>query len=152
MLTFFNHDVIDDGANGSGDGCAGWCRWCEQHGRRQWRSDDGIVMQVLSNNGQQGGLAGLAKAFQDKGLGEQMASWVGTVQNQPISTDQIKNVFGGVQPGQIAGQLGMNEHQAAGGLADLLPQMADKFTPGGHVPQGDLMEQGLALLKGKFFG
>lgn len=111
-----------------------------------------VVTQMLSNNGQQGGLAGLAKTFQDKGMGDQIASWIGNGQNLPISVDQIKNVLGSGQLGQIASQLGMDEQQAAGGLADLLPQVVDKLTPGGQVPQGDLMEQGLALLKGKFFG
>lgn len=111
-----------------------------------------VVTQMLSNTGQQGGLAGLAKMFQDKGMGEQIASWIGTGQNQSVSADQIKNVLGSGQLGQIARQLGMDEQQAAGGLAGLLPQVVDTLTPGGQIPQGDLMEQGLALLKGKLFG
>lgn len=110
-----------------------------------------VVLQMLSNSGQQGGLAGIAKMFQDKGMGDQIASWIGTGQNQSISADQIRNVFGGGQLGQIASQLGLNEQQAAGGLAELLPQVVDKLTPNGEMPQGDLMEQGLALLKGKLF-
>lgn len=112
----------------------------------------GVVMQMLSNQGQGGGLAGLVKAFQDKGMGDQVASWVGTGQNLPISPEQIKAVLGSGQLGQIAGQLGMNEQQAAGGLADMLPQVVDKLTPNGQIPQGDLMAQGLELLKGKLFG
>lgn len=108
------------------------------------------VMQLLSN---QGGLAGLVQAFQDKGLGELIASWIGSGRNLPISPEQLKNVLGGSQLGQIAGQLGMNESQAAGGLADLLPQVIDKLTPDGQMPQGDdLLAQGLTLLKGKLFG
>ena len=100
-----------------------------------------VVMQMLSNNSQSGGLAGLAKAFQDNGLGEQVASWIGTGQNLPVSAEQIRQV------------LGMNEQQAAGGLADLLPQVVDKLTPGGQMPQGeDLMAKGLELLKGRLFG
>ena len=112
-----------------------------------------VVMQMLSNNSQSGGLAGLAKAFQDNGLGEQMASWIGTGQNLPVSAEQIRQVLGSGQLGQIASQLGMNEQQAAGGLADLLPQVVDKLTPGGQMPQGeDLMAKGLELLKGRLFG
>ncbi|MFP5419094.1 MAG: YidB family protein [Gammaproteobacteria bacterium] len=111
-----------------------------------------VVTQMLSNTGQQGGLAGLAKMFQDKGMGEQIASWIGTGQNQSVSADQIKNVLGSGQLGQIARQLGMDEQQAAGGLAGLLPQVVDTLTPGGQIPQGDVLEQGLALLKGKLFG
>lgn len=111
------------------------------------------AMQLLSNTGQNGGLVGLVQAFQDKGLGELIASWIGTGQNLPVSPEQIKAVLGGGQLGQIAGQLGMNESQAAGGLADLLPQVIDTLTPNGQMPQGDdLMAQGLVLLKGKLFG
>ena len=112
-----------------------------------------VVMQMLSKNGQHGGLAGLVQAFQNKGLGDQMASWIGTGQNLPISPEQIKSVLGGGQLGQLASQLGMDEQQAAGGLADLLPQVIDKVTPNGQMPQSDdLMAQGLELLKGKLFG
>lgn len=112
-----------------------------------------VVMQLLSNQGGNGGLAGLVQAFQDKGLGELIASWIGTGQNLPVSPDQIKAVLGGGQLGQIAGRLGLNESQTAGGLADLLPQVIDSLTPNGQMPQGDdLMAQGLSLLKGKLFG
>ena len=113
----------------------------------------GVVMQMLSGNGQAGGLAGLVKTFQEKGLGDQMASWIGTGENQPVSSDQIKTALGDEQLGQIASQLGMDQNQAAGGLAAMLPQVIDKLTPNGRVPQGnDLMAQGLELLKGKLFG
>lgn len=112
-----------------------------------------VVMQMLSNKGQSGGLAGLVQAFQQNGMGEQISSWISTGQNLPISADQIKAALGNGQLGQIAGQLGMDEHQAAGGLAGMLPQVIDKLTPNGQMPQGDdLMAQGLELLKGKLFG
>lgn len=112
-----------------------------------------VIMQLLSSQGQGGGLAGLVQAFQQHGLGEQMASWIGTGQNLPVSAEQIQSVLGNGQLGQIAARLGMNEAQAAGGLATLLPQVIDQLTPGGQLPQGnDLMAQGLALLKGKLFG
>lgn len=110
------------------------------------------VVKMLTDSSQGGGLAGIAKAFQDKGLGDQMASWVGSGQNLPISADQIKSALSGGQLGQIASQLGINEQQAAGGLADILPQVVDKLTPSGQMPEGDLMAQGLDMLKGKLFG
>jgi uncharacterized protein YidB (DUF937 family) len=82
-----------------------------------------------------------------------VASWVGTGQNLPVSAEQIQAVLGSGQLGQIASQLGLNESQAAGGLADLLPQVIDSLTPNGQLPQGDdLLAQGLDMLKGKLFG
>lgn len=110
-----------------------------------------IVMDMVSNK-QAGGLGGLLKTLQDNGLAEQAASWVSTGQNLPVSGDQIRNALGNGTLGQIAGQLGMSEGAAAGGLADLLPQVIDKLTPDGKVPEGDLMAKGLDLLKGKLLG
>ncbi len=110
-----------------------------------------IVTQMISNK-ESGGLQGLLKTLQDSGLGDQVASWVGTGQNQPVSADQIKSALGNGQLGQIASQMGVSEHEAAGGLAEMLPHVIDKLTPNGQVPEGDLLSQGLNLLKGKLFG
>ena len=110
-----------------------------------------IAMQMLSNQ-QTGGLQGLVKQFQSSGLGEQVASWISTGTNLPVSGDQIKKAFSGGQLGQIASQLGVSENDAAGGLANILPGLIDKLTPNGKIPEGDLMAQGLNLLKGKLLG
>ncbi|UCV18675.1 YidB family protein [Ferribacterium limneticum] len=106
-----------------------------------------IVMQLI-NNPQSGGLGGLVQSFQQGGLGNIVNSWVSTGQNLPISAEQIQAVLGGGKLQDIAAQLGMSAEQASGGLADLLPQVVDKLTPNGQVPEGgDLLAQGLDMLK-----
>lgn len=106
-----------------------------------------IVMQLI-NNPQTGGLGGLVQSFQQGGLGNIVNSWVSTGQNLPISAEQIQAVLGGGQLQNIAAQLGMSTEQASGSLADLLPQVVDKLTPNGQVPEGgDLLAQGLDMLK-----
>ena len=106
-----------------------------------------VVMQLI-NNPQTGGLAGLVQSFQQGGLGSIVNSWVSSGQNLPISAEQIQAVLGGGQLQNIAAQLGMSTEQASGGLADLLPQLVDKLTPNGQVPEGgDLLAQGLDMLK-----
>jgi len=110
-----------------------------------------IVMKLIADP-KVGGLPGLIKLFQDGGLGQQVASWVGTGANLPISADQIANVFAGGQLRDIASKLGVSESAAAGNLAAVLPNLIDTLTPNGHVPEGDLMAQGLSMLKGKLFG
>ena len=52
----------------------------------------------------------------------------------------------------IRDRAGLAPEHATTGLAQLLPQIIDQLTPNGQVPQGDLLEQGLGMLKGKFFG
>lgn len=110
------------------------------------------VMQLV-NNPQTGGLGGLVQSFQQGGLGELVNSWVSTGQNLPISADQLQSVLGSPMLQGLAGKFGMSQEQIAGGLASILPQVVDQLTPGGEVPQsGDLMSQGMDLLKGKLFG
>lgn len=112
----------------------------------------GAVMQLL-NDPKIGGLSGLVQAFQNGGLGEIAKSWVSTGQNLPISAEQIQGVFGSDLVRNLAGQLGVDPGQAAGQLAQFLPGMVDQLTPNGSIPEGgDLMQQGLGLLKGKLFG
>ena len=106
----------------------------------------------LVNDPQHGGLQGLIQSFQQGGLGEIVNSWVSTGQNLPISAEQIQSVLGGSSLGNMLSQSGMNSQEASGGLASLLPQLIDSMTPNGEVPQGgDLMAQGMEMLKGKFF-
>jgi uncharacterized protein YidB (DUF937 family) len=101
---------------------------------------------------QNGGLQGLIQSFQQGGLGDIVNSWVSKGQNLPISAEQLQSVLGGSSLGNIASQLGMNQEEASGSLASMLPQLIDSLTPNGEVPQGnDLMAQGMEMLKGKFF-
>lgn len=106
-----------------------------------------VVMQLINN--QPGGLGGLVQSFQQGGLGEIVNSWVSTGQNLPISAEQLQSVLGGGQLQDIAAKLGVSPEQASGSLADLLPQVVDKLTPNGQVPEGggDLLAQGLDMLK-----
>ena len=104
------------------------------------------VLQLVNN--QPGGLAGLLAQFQQGGLGDLAASWVGTGQNLPISADQLQGVLGGDMLGQLAGKLGIAPEAASSQLAEILPGLVDKLTPGGELPQGDVMAQGMDLLKG----
>jgi len=106
-----------------------------------------VIMQLI--NSQPGGLGGLVQSFQQGGLGEIVNSWVSTGQNLPISAEQLQSVLGGGALQDIAAKLGVSPEQASGSLADLLPQVVDKLTPNGQVPEGggDLLAQGLDMLK-----
>ena len=99
-----------------------------------------------------GGLPALLQRLNDSGLNDQVRSWIGTGENQPVSGDQIKDALGEDQVQQIAQQTGIDAGHASTGLAQLLPQIIDKLTPNGNVPGDDVLAQGLSLLKSKFFG
>lgn len=86
------------------------------------------------------GLAGLVQQLQQGGLAEQVGSWVSTGQNLPVSPEQLQGALGSDLLGQLAGRMGLDAGQAAGPLAQLLPQVIDALTPNGQLPAagGDL--------------
>jgi uncharacterized protein YidB (DUF937 family) len=101
-----------------------------------------MVLGMLANNGQGGGLAGLMEKFQAAGLGEQVNSWVGTGQNLPVSPDQLGGVFGQDQMSQMAEKMGLSTGDLGTQLSQVLPQAVDHFTPGGQAPAGGLGDLG----------
>lgn len=105
-----------------------------------------IALQLLQQNG---GLQGVLGKFQQAGYGQQAQSWVGTGTNMPIDPGALSQIFGQGQLGQIAAQLGMRQDEAAGQLAATLPDVVDRMTPEGAIPEGhdDLVNQVLARLQ-----
>ena len=104
--------------------------------------------------GSLGGLGGLVEQLSRAGLGDVAKSWVGTGQNLPISPDQLGQVLGGSTIGDMASKLGMNQGDLLGQLAHMLPQVVDKLTPNGQIPQGDIHGMGgdLGSLLGGLLG
>jgi uncharacterized protein YidB (DUF937 family) len=88
--------------------------------------------------GHDGGLGGLVEAFEKGGLSDAARSWVSTGANLPVSAAQIEAVLGSGPVAQFAEKLGVDPHQAAGQLAQLLPQVVDHLTPNGAIPSGAL--------------
>ena len=82
-----------------------------------------------------GGLAGLVEKFRQGGMGDTVNSWIGTGQNLPVSADQVTNVLGSDTIGNLAQQLGLGHGDVAGQLSHMLPQLVDKLTPHGQLPQ-----------------
>ena len=93
----------------------------------------------IINNPQKGGLSGLVQMFQDKGLGDTVSSWISTGKNLPVSADQIKQALGSDQIQQLSEHVGVSQEEASTGLADLLPEIIDKLTPDGKMPENDML-------------
>jgi uncharacterized protein YidB (DUF937 family) len=82
----------------------------------------------------QGGIQGLVNLFHEGGLGNVISSWIGTGANLPVSADQLQQILGGERLSQIASRLGIPVKDAASRLAQALPGLIDKATPGGTLP------------------
>ena len=121
------------------------------------QSGGGDIMQMVMGLMQQnGGLAGLVEMFNQSGLSQQAASWVGTGDNLPISAEQIGKVLGSGPLAELAGKFGIDPQQLSGNLAQYLPEVVNQLTPQGRLPDNagdtDLLGQGLNALTGKLFG
>jgi uncharacterized protein YidB (DUF937 family) len=90
-----------------------------------------------SGMGDLGGLGGLLEQFQRMGYTDQANSWVGSGSNLPISPDIIAQVFGRDGLSQIASQAGLTESEASVGLSQILPDVVDRLTPQGEMPDLD---------------
>lgn len=106
------------------------------------------VMSLLNNH--PGGLPGLAQSFEQNGLGHLISSWISTGENLPISADQIKSVLGNEHVDAFAAQAGISPDVASSHLAELLPNVINKLSPDGKLPESgsDLMSEGMSLLGG----
>lgn len=96
------------------------------------------ALSLLANNGQAGGLNGLVDRFQHAGLGNVISSWIGTGQNVPITGTQVQQALGPEQLQQISDEAGLPQDEAAEQLSGMLPDLVDRLTPAGHIPQGGL--------------
>jgi uncharacterized protein YidB (DUF937 family) len=100
--------------------------------------DHGKLMSVLTGmlcGPNSPGLAGLLEKLKTGGLGNAVQSWIGTGQNQPVSGDEVRSALGDDHVEQIAREAGMSTEQAFHGLASLLPQLVDRLSPDGKLPE-----------------
>ncbi|HRJ10468.1 MAG TPA: YidB family protein [Prosthecobacter sp.] len=97
-----------------------------------------------------GGLDGLREKFQDAGLGEAFASWVGGGDNHNVQPAQIRQALGDEALQRLAGKLGFNPQMLLPLLSQFLPQVIDKLTPNGSIenssPAAEQIQQVLATV------
>ena len=93
-----------------------------------------------------GGVDGLLKKFQQSGLGDLAASWVGTGENKSILPDQLTSVVGKDQVAALAKEAGISESQVATVLSHFVPTMVDKLTPEGKAPESNNLDTWKKLL------
>lgn len=79
-----------------------------------------------------GGIQGLLDQLSASGLGEQVASWIGTGENLPVSAEQIQAALGNEYLSRFASSFGLDTAAVAGFIADKLPAAVDAASPNGE--------------------
>ena len=93
-----------------------------------------IFTQIFGGGGAQN-LPDVVKKFEDKGLREQVDSWVRTGPNKPVDRRQIEDVFGRNHIDEIARGRNIDREQLADVLSKYIPMIIDELTPGGQLPR-----------------
>ena len=113
----------------------------------------GAVSGLVTNNG---GIEGLLQKFGGHGLGDLMKGWVASGPNPPATAQNVEQVFGAAQLTELATKAGVPVGDISSHIAKLLPQLVDKMTPDGKVPDAHAEQSGLSSLLsgglGKLFG
>ena len=105
-----------------------------------------VVTGLIGQGGTQ--LPALLEKLHAGGLGNVAQSWVGKGANLPVNGEQVKSALGSDALSGIAAKLGISPDQAASKVAGVLPQVIDKLTPDGVVPDPQALSQKLTgLLK-----
>lgn len=82
-----------------------------------------------------GGFAGFLDRFSQAGLGDMAASWIGSGANSDLSDEQVESALGSETITEIANQADVNSTTAKSALAYMIPNVVDKLTPDGVVPE-----------------
>jgi uncharacterized protein YidB (DUF937 family) len=84
-----------------------------------------------------GGLGDLLKQFQQKGLGDEAHSWVGTGPNKAISPRDLEGALGADTLNTLSQHTGMGRDALLSGLSRQLPRFVDQLTPNGRLPTNE---------------
>ena len=79
-------------------------------------------------------LPDVVKQFEEKGMREQVDSWVRTGPNKPVERRQIEDAFGTRELEELARRRGVDRDQLAEVLAKYIPRIIDELTPTGQLP------------------
>jgi uncharacterized protein YidB (DUF937 family) len=94
---------------------------------------DGLVSMLQDPS--VGGIDGLARQFDQLGLGGEAKSWIGTGANRSITPDQLSRALGPQRVESLSNRAGLGSAAGAAAMAALLPVLIDKLTPQGRAPQ-----------------
>ena len=101
-----------------------------------------------SSDGSGGGLGDIVGALQSGGLGDAVSSWLGSGDNLAVEPGQLQSALGDDQISAFAEKAGVSGSEASTLLAGILPQIVDKLSPEGQLPDAGGLDSMLGGLMG----
>ena len=97
--------------------------------------DLGEILGQIFGGGSAQKLPDVVKQFEERGMRDQVDSWVRTCPNKPVERQQIEDVFGQRELEELARRRGVDRDQLAEVLAKYIPRIIDELTPAGQLPR-----------------
>jgi uncharacterized protein YidB (DUF937 family) len=92
------------------------------------------ILTQIFGGGQAQKLPDVVRQFEEKGMRDQVDSWVRTGPNKPIDRRQIEDVFGQRELDDLSRSRGIDRDQLAEVLSRYIPKIIDELTPQGQLP------------------
>ena len=94
-----------------------------------------------------GGLQQILAGFRANGRADEADSWIGTGDNKPVSGEDVRKAVDSEELAKVAAKLGVSEDDAADALAQILPGLVDKVSPGGRLESAGALESAFEALE-----
>ena len=108
----------------------------------------GAAMNFLGSAGGKGGVADILSSLQSGGLGDVVSSWLGSGSNTAVAPAALESALGSDRISQFASEAGVSGSEASAILAGILPQVIDKMSPDGQLPDTGALDGVLGSLMG----
>lgn len=92
------------------------------------------ILTQIFGGGQAQKLPEVVRQFEEKGMRDQVDSWVRTGPNKPIDRRQIEDVFGQRELEDLSRTRGIDRDHLAEVLSRYIPKIIDELTPQGQLP------------------
>ena len=82
--------------------------------------------------------------FKSAGMGDKVDSWIGKGPNEAVSADEVKRAADPQNLQAIADKAGISVDEAANEISKTLPDVVDKLTPDGVLPDAEAVKSAAA--------
>lgn len=96
-----------------------------------------------------GGLKNFLQLFAEKDLGEVAESWVGKGDKEQATPQDIQLALGVTRIEELAKTCGLTPGETSESLTAILPQVINALTPDGIIPEGEMLDESIELLKNR---
>lgn len=96
-----------------------------------------LLTWLMRGRGGAQGMSSLADRMRSAGLGQYLDSWVGHGPNREIPPAELARVFPKDELEMVSRETGLGQSELLSSLSRGLPQMVDRLTPHGQLPERD---------------